>query len=111
LLRVLSIGKENGVWGGKWTEDKLDTFEKYVRAYLRIMNAYRDKYKWKLIYFDAFAGSGSRGNDDDEPRLSLTDLNIDKDELSVYKGSAERALSVDQRGFDYYYFVERHSDS
>ena len=25
-------------WGGAWTEDKLDTFEKYVRAYLTIMN-------------------------------------------------------------------------
>lgn len=30
-------------WGGSWTEDKLDAFEKYVNAYLKIMNEYRDK--------------------------------------------------------------------
>lgn len=23
-------------WGGKWTEEKLDAFEKYVKAYLTI---------------------------------------------------------------------------
>ena len=44
-------------WGGKWTEEKLDAFEKYVRAYLTIMNNYRDVYGWKLLYFDGFAGS------------------------------------------------------
>ena len=36
-------------WGGSWTEQKLDTFESYVRAYLTIMNTYRDKFHWKLI--------------------------------------------------------------
>lgn len=46
-------------WGGSWTEQKLDTFESYVRAYLTIMNAYRDKFHWKLIYFDGFAGSST----------------------------------------------------
>ena len=25
-------------WGGSWTEQKLDAFEKYVKAYLTIMN-------------------------------------------------------------------------
>ena len=47
-------------WGGRWTEEKLDAFEKYVNAYLTIMNTFRDKHNWKLIYFDGFAGSGSR---------------------------------------------------
>ena len=51
---------EPSSWGGQWTEDKLDAFEKYVNAYLTIMNAFRDKHNWKLIYFDGFAGSGSR---------------------------------------------------
>ncbi|MBR6170942.1 MAG: hypothetical protein IKQ51_09640 [Bacteroidaceae bacterium] len=50
---------ESSSWGGLWTEEKLDAFEKYVNAYLTIMNSYKEKYDWKLIYFDGFAGSGS----------------------------------------------------
>ena len=41
-------------WGGKWTQDKIEIFLKYLRAYLTIMN----KKNFKLIYFDGFAGSG-----------------------------------------------------
>ena len=48
-------------WGGLWTEEKLDAFAKYVKAYLTILNKYRDRFNWELIYFDGFAGSGSRG--------------------------------------------------
>ena len=51
------------LWGGRWTDEKLDAFEKYVRAYLTIMNKYRHKYNWKLLYFDGFAGSGTRNDD------------------------------------------------
>lgn len=67
-------------WGGSWTEDKLDTFEKYVNAYLTIMNAYRDKYNWKLVYFDGFAGSGSRINDngEDDSKELMLELLIEK---------------------------------
>ena len=32
---------EPSSWGGQWTEEKLDAFEKYVKAYLTIMNASR----------------------------------------------------------------------
>ena len=32
-------------WGGPWTEEKLETFEDYVKnVYLKIMNQNRDKY-------------------------------------------------------------------
>ena len=47
---------EPSSWGGQWTEEKLDAFEKYVNAYLTIMNVYKERYRWKLIYFDGFAG-------------------------------------------------------
>lgn len=30
---------ESSEWGGQWTEEKLDAFEKYVNAYLTIMNS------------------------------------------------------------------------
>ena len=104
-------------WGGSWTEDKLVTFEKYVNAYLTIMNAYRDKYNWKLVYFDGFAGSGSRINDDGEDdskelMLELFNQNLVKeDDFAVYKGAAERVLEIKQRGFDYYFFIEKDKTS
>jgi hypothetical protein len=47
-------------WGGKWTESKLDTFIDYVKAYLTILNSVKNKYDWKTIYFDGFAGGIKR---------------------------------------------------
>ena len=92
-------------WGGNWTERKLDAFEKYVKAYLTIMNKNRDKFGWELIYFDAFAGSGSRESDQKiEENAFLFD--ITDEEKSVYRGAAERVININLRGFDYYYFIE-----
>ena len=107
---------EPSSWGGKWTEEKLDAFEKYVNAYLTIMNSYREKNKWKLIYFDGFAGSGSRNESNKEADSELLqdlfrDLCIAKEELNTYKGAAERVLSIPQRGFDFYYFVDKDKES
>lgn len=45
-------------WGGKWTQDKIDIFLKYLNAYLTIMS----RYNFRLIYFDGFAGSGKIGS-------------------------------------------------
>ena len=58
--KSMMVGEPGSSWGGAWTEEKLNAFEKYVNAYLTIMNKYRGQYDWKLIYFDGFAGSGSR---------------------------------------------------
>jgi len=94
-------------WGGLWTEQKLDAFEKYVKAYLTIMNKSRDKFGWKLIYFDAFAGSGSReteSGEKDKNKFPLFD--ITEEDEAVYCGAAERVTSINLRGFDYYYFIE-----
>jgi three-Cys-motif partner protein len=52
-------------WGGTWTGEKLDAFEKYVNAYLTIMNVKRNEFGWKLIYFDGFAGSGSSASNNE----------------------------------------------
>jgi len=97
-------------WGGSWTEQKLDAFAKYVNAYLTIMNKYRDKYEWKLIYFDAFAGSGKRAlPNKDEQTFPLFD--ITPEEENIYQGAAERVIRIKQRGFDYYYFIENDNTS
>ncbi|RLD59985.1 MAG: hypothetical protein DRJ01_10465 [Bacteroidetes bacterium] len=47
----------SGDWGGPWTEKKLEAFSKYVWSYLTIMKKFP---YWKTIYFDGFAGSGTR---------------------------------------------------
>ena len=102
-------------WGGLWTEEKLEAFEKYVNAYLTIMNASRAKNRWKLIYFDGFAGSGSRNNPKEEPSSFLQSLFhetfLQEEDLCVYKGAAERVLSIPQKGFDFYYFIDKDKES
>jgi three-Cys-motif partner protein len=98
------------IWGGNWTEQKLDAFEKYVSAYLTIMNKYRDKFGWKLIYFDAFAGSGKRiVAKSNKKTVSLFDITAEEEAL--YRSAAERVISIQQRGFDLYYFIESDSAS
>lgn len=110
------VACEPSSWGGQWTEEKLDAFEKYVNAYLTIMNSHREKYHWKLIYFDGFAGSGSR-NDDSSQAVSelmldlFKDEYIDEEELNTYKGAAERILGIKQNGFDQYVFVDKNKNS
>lgn len=97
-------------WGGEWTATKLQAFEDYVNAYLTIMNAQKDKYNgWPTtIYFDGFAGSGKRNilSTDDEKLFK----DITNDELTVYKGSAERVLSMTKK-FDEYYFIDNDSEA
>ena len=109
---MVNESQEN--WGGSWTEEKLDAFEKYVKAYLTIMKNYATKYGWNLFYFDAFAGSGSRETivekvNDSEVTLFEDDEIEEITEQASYKGAAERVLGSDIDGFsfDYYYFVDK----
>lgn len=105
-------------WGGDWTEQKLDCFESYVRAYLTIMNNYRDKFGWKILYFDGFAGSGTRSDaekkDEEDSFIQMfgEDL-VDTSNLTVYQGAAERVVQLEQRmrGFDYYYFIDKFEEN
>lgn len=101
-------------WGGKWTEEKLDAFEKYVKAYLTIMNTNRDPYGWKLIYFDGFAGSGTRTEQEESDEVKGTSeifgQEITSADLNVYQGAAERVVQLESkgtRGFDLYYFIDK----
>ncbi len=114
--------KTEGSWGGPWTEQKLDCFESYVKAYLTIMNSRRDKYNWKLIYFDGFAGCGSRTftecdqEDSSKELLEIFESENCADtqkELNVYAGAAERVVRLEQdmRGFDFYYFVDTNENN
>lgn len=101
------ISEPKSKWGGNWTEIKLEAFENYVNAYLTIMNAQKQKYNgWPTtIYFDGFAGSGIRSSATIEQKQSLFNDYFAKEETELYKGSAERVLSLTQK-FDYYFFVD-----
>lgn len=79
-------------FGGNWTQQKIDMVVAYAKAYLIIMNKYP---KFKILYFDGFAGSG------DIYKNEETDL-------EGIKGSAIRILEIHQpKPFDIYYFVEK----
>lgn len=112
-MERFEMGKKDNGWGGAWTEQKLDTFESYVKAYLTIMNVYRDKYGWRLLYFDGFAGCGTRSEKEvAQEQETLLDMfgeeNFDASELQVYQGAAERVVKLEDsmRGFDFYYFID-----
>lgn len=105
-------------WGGRWTEEKLDAYEKYVKAYLTIMNAYRDANGWKLLYFDGFAGSGTRSQEEVvlemQEALDLFGREVTSEDFNVYQGAAERVVKIESdniRSFDHYYFVDKNEEN
>ncbi len=82
-------------FGGNWTEAKIEILVEYAKAYLTIMNNFADRFDWKLLYFDGFAGSGfiKKGNDENQ---------------KIIIGATKRILDIDEpRPFDRYYFVEK----
>lgn len=94
-------------WGGSWTEKKLEAFSKYVSAYLTIMQ--KNKY-WKTIYFDGFAGSGDRKNTINTELYEQLKLSLQDEK--VYKGAAERVLSLPNNlSFDYHHFIDLKQES
>lgn len=106
-MNKISVVKEHPPeWGGKWTEKKLDAFSKYVWSYLTIMKKFP---YWKTIYFDGFAGSGSRKK---EKSKLFIQLKLTEEDERVYKSSAERVLTIkDDLTFDYYYFIDTKKSS
>ena len=110
--------KNKKIWGGKWTEEKLDAFEKYVKAYLTIMNKFRDAYGWKLLYFDGFAGSGTRNQEEVKEEVveaeELFGQEVPAEDFNVYQGAAERVVKIESNGvrsFDHYYFVDKSDEN
>src|SRR5690606_15624607 len=90
---------------GPWARKKLDSLERYLEAYHRVMQ----RQPFKLIYIDAFAGAGRsrvRSQNNDDPSL---DLPIDDEQAAAEEefiaGSPVRALETG-RGFDYYFFFD-----
>ena len=88
-------------WGGPWTVRKLNAFSKYVSAYLTIMEKYP---YWKTIYFDGFAGNGNRNEHCNTPLYKQLNLNLEEE--LIYRGAAERILSLHNLSFDFHYFID-----
>ncbi len=102
-----TLNEPGDEWGGPWTEKKLDAFSKYVSSYLTIMKQHP---YWQTVYFDGFAGSGSKEGDGKTDLYQQ--LKITKEEEKVYKGSVERVLKLsDSLAFDFYYFVDKKESS
>ena len=83
-------------FGGRWTEKKLAILETYLDAYT---TALKDK-PFRLWYIDAFAGTG-------RVELSADDQ---REIRRFVSGSAERAISIEDKSFDKLIFVEQDTD-
>lgn len=80
-------------YGGQWTIEKLDILEKYLNAYTTALK----KQPFKLLYLDAFAGTGY--------------VELDRGEDAEFiRGSARRAINVKDKPFDELIFVEKDQD-
>ena len=79
-------------WGGEWTREKLDILERYLDAYTTALK----NQSFKLMYVDAFAGTG---------HVEL--VKYDSDAIEFIQGSAVRAAHIDDRQFDRLVFVEK----
>lgn len=91
-------------FGGTWTEQKIQLIEGYAKAYLTIMNKYP---KFKLMYFDGFAGSGEIKISKKEDKNSSLGLEFETPDIDCIQGAANRVISINKpKSFDMYYFVE-----
>ncbi len=82
----------SGSFGGQWTVDKLDILRSYLNAYTTALK----NIPFKLMYIDAFAGTGEIN-----PRLA------DEDARAFIEGSARLAIDIDEKPFDRLIFVEK----
>lgn len=77
-------------FGGQWTIEKLDILGKYLDAYT---NALKNQ-PFKLMYIDAFAGTGEISSRHEDAEVLI-------------EGSARRALRIANKPFDRLIFVEK----
>lgn len=82
------------IFGGSWTEAKIEILETYTKQFLTV---FKNQPTQKLLYFDGFAGSGDielEGSEDAENH--------------TIEGAAIRVLKIEKpRAFNMYYFVEK----
>jgi three-Cys-motif partner protein len=97
------MAKPRQLFGGDWTEQKLERVRKYLAAYTKIMH----KQRFRFAYIDAFAGTGYRNlSQEDNPRQLLLPELGESATQEFLDGSARIALRVTPR-FTKYIFIEK----
>ena len=86
------VAEPRASYGGQWTIEKLEILERYLDAYTTALK----NTPFKLMYIDAFAGTGW---------IELH--NEDGDATDFLSGSAKRAIEVGGKPFDRLVFVEQ----
>ena len=84
-------------FGGGWTEEKLEILKRYLDAYTTALK----EQPFQLIYVDAFAGEGQWR----PSRAYSTDAYADYEEMR--DGSSRIALSIQNKPFDRFLFIEK----
>jgi len=93
------------MFGGLWTQQKLEILSEYLRVYRKIFDRNEKARFFETNYVDAFAGTG------EIPRRKLqgffkADPDLLKAEEEFRKGSVRRALEVNPP-FHHYVFIEK----
>ncbi|HMO79910.1 MAG TPA: three-Cys-motif partner protein TcmP [Pyrinomonadaceae bacterium] len=89
-------------FGGQWTQEKLSRVKAGLQTYVTALK----NQNFRLLYVDAFAGTGYV-NAKESPSIQATLSGFeDEDVRDFISGSAANALEVDP-AFDEYYFVEK----
>jgi three-Cys-motif partner protein len=86
-------------FGGPWTEDKLDRITRYLQAYTTALK----NQPFRLMYVDAFAGTGYRASK--RPGETVRGFFPLPQATGLARGSVRRALEVEPP-FDEYVFIE-----
>lgn len=96
-------GEQMQMFGGDWTQQKLEMLKKYLAAYT---TALKDK-PFELVYIDAFAGTGYReAKSKDVGKVQPFFELAEEEPQQFLDGSARIALQV-QPNFHKYVFVEK----
>ncbi|MCY4000343.1 MAG: three-Cys-motif partner protein TcmP [Bacteroidetes bacterium] len=81
-------------FGGRWTLEKLEILRKYLNTYTTALK----NQPFKLLYIDAFAGTGRVQQETQSPE--------EVDCLSFIDGSVNVALDIENKSFDELIFIE-----
>jgi len=85
-------------FGGPWTQKKLEILKKYLNAYTTALSPQ----PFRLLYIDAFAGTG---------RVEQETQDSDQDDRRGFiDGSVNVALSIENKRFDELIFIEKDED-
>ena len=94
------------MFGGSWTERKLQVLSKYLREYRRIFAKNQRAQFFRVAYVDAFAGTGVIPQAETEATLLDSISEVPEAAEEFRKGSVRRALEVDPP-FHSYVFIEK----